>query len=182
MSASALPPTAKGRTLGASFRCPAELYAASTRRYDGLPELTYPFHDRDVIVTARGRLCLHRKRPPCWPVRGSASRRSTTAFGSPVSCTMISVTSTWSRRPCNPSTTRSARGCHPCLRYVALPMSPGPDTVWTGANWRRGRDSPAVSSDPPIFPRKAAIAAGYGTLRGLQRGLLLPRVNPPPLK
>jgi hypothetical protein len=38
----------------------------------GLPRLTaplrrfvrsrYPFHDRDVIVTARGRLCLHRKK------------------------------------------------------------------------------------------------------------------------
>jgi hypothetical protein len=27
-----------------------------------LPELTYPFHDRDVLVTACGRLCLHRKR------------------------------------------------------------------------------------------------------------------------
>ena len=26
-----------------------------------------------------------------------------------------------------PSTTRSARGCHPCLRYDLLPMSPG----WT---------------------------------------------------
>ena len=24
-----------------------------------------------------------------------------------------------------PSTTRSARGCHPCLRYDLLPMSPG---------------------------------------------------------
>ena len=44
------------------MKCPAELYAASTRRYDGLPELTYPFHDRDILVTACGRLCLHRKR------------------------------------------------------------------------------------------------------------------------
>ena len=30
--------------------------------YAGLPELTYPFHDREVLVTACGRLCLHRKR------------------------------------------------------------------------------------------------------------------------
>ena len=44
------------------MKCPAELYVSSTRRYDGLPELTYPFHDRDVLVTACGRLCLHRKR------------------------------------------------------------------------------------------------------------------------
>jgi hypothetical protein len=27
-----------------------------------LPELAYPFHDRDVVVIACGRLCLHRKR------------------------------------------------------------------------------------------------------------------------
>jgi len=54
--------------------------------------------------------------PPCWPVRGSASRRSTTAFGSPASCTTISATSTSSKKPGNPSTTRSARGWHPCLR------------------------------------------------------------------
>src|SRR5256885_7717371 len=30
------------------MKCPAELYAASARRYDGLPELTYPFHNRDI--------------------------------------------------------------------------------------------------------------------------------------
>src|SRR5207244_2753969 len=44
------------------MKCPAELYTASLRCYDGLPELSYPFHDRDVLVTACGRLCLHRKR------------------------------------------------------------------------------------------------------------------------
>jgi hypothetical protein len=27
-----------------------------------LPELTYPLHDRDVVVTNCGRLCLHRKK------------------------------------------------------------------------------------------------------------------------
>jgi Integrase core domain len=44
------------------MKCPAELYLTSTRHYDGLPELTYPFHDRDILVTACGRLCLHRKK------------------------------------------------------------------------------------------------------------------------
>ncbi len=38
------------------------------------------------------------------------------------SCATISDASTWSRGP--PSTTRSARGCHPCLRYDPLPMCP----------------------------------------------------------
>jgi transposase InsO family protein len=45
-----------------AMKCPAELYAASPRYYDGLPELTYPFHDRDILVTACGRICLHRKK------------------------------------------------------------------------------------------------------------------------
>jgi hypothetical protein len=44
------------------MKCPAEFYTASARPYAGLPDLTYPFHDRDVTVTAYGRLCLHRKR------------------------------------------------------------------------------------------------------------------------
>jgi transposase InsO family protein len=45
-----------------AMKSPADVYVPSTRSYQGLPELTYPFHDRDVIVTACGRLCLHRKR------------------------------------------------------------------------------------------------------------------------
>jgi hypothetical protein len=52
------------------------------------------------------------------------------------SCTTISAISTWSKKPCNPSTTRSARGCHPCLRYVVLPMCPGR----TRPRWRRERN------------------------------------------
>jgi transposase InsO family protein len=42
--------------------CPADLYTPSSRPYDGLPELHYPFHDRDVLVTSCGRICMHRKK------------------------------------------------------------------------------------------------------------------------
>ena len=45
-----------------AMKVPAELYRASPRRYDGLPDLAYPFHDRDILVTACGRICLHRKK------------------------------------------------------------------------------------------------------------------------
>lgn len=45
-----------------AMRCPAELYTPSVRPYDGLPEVDYPFHDRDVLVTACGRICMHRKK------------------------------------------------------------------------------------------------------------------------
>jgi hypothetical protein len=44
------------------MKMPAELYSPSSRRYDGLPDLDYPFHDRDVTVTACGRICMHRKK------------------------------------------------------------------------------------------------------------------------
>jgi hypothetical protein len=44
------------------MKCPADLYQASPRPYDGLREISYPFHDRDVLVTACGRICLHRKK------------------------------------------------------------------------------------------------------------------------
>src|SRR3546814_6563907 len=49
-------------TLFRSMKCPAEVYSASIKPYLGLPELTYPLHDRDVLVTACGRICMHRKK------------------------------------------------------------------------------------------------------------------------
>jgi len=45
-----------------AMKRPAEVYSASARAYGGLPELTYPLHDRDVLVTACGRICMHRKK------------------------------------------------------------------------------------------------------------------------
>ena len=44
------------------MRRPAEVYTPARRPYQGLPELQYPLHDRDVLITACGRLCLHRKK------------------------------------------------------------------------------------------------------------------------
>jgi hypothetical protein len=45
-----------------AMTCRAEVYSASARPYDGLLGITYPFHDRDVVVTACGRICMHRKK------------------------------------------------------------------------------------------------------------------------
>jgi hypothetical protein len=45
-----------------AMKCPAERYAPSPRPYNGLPDLAYPLHDRDILVTACGRICLHRKK------------------------------------------------------------------------------------------------------------------------
>jgi putative transposase len=44
------------------MKCPAEMYTASSRPYSGIPEPQYPFHDRTVMVTSCGRLCLYRKK------------------------------------------------------------------------------------------------------------------------
>ena len=44
------------------MKCPAEIYSTSNRPYDGLPDIAYPFHDRDVLVTACGRIRMHRKK------------------------------------------------------------------------------------------------------------------------
>ena len=45
-----------------SMKVPTELYTTSPRLYQGLPDIDYPFHDRDAIVTNCGRLCIHRKK------------------------------------------------------------------------------------------------------------------------
>ena len=44
------------------MKCPAEIYTPSARRYRGLPDLAYSFHDKTIQVTCCGRICLHRKK------------------------------------------------------------------------------------------------------------------------
>jgi transposase InsO family protein len=44
------------------MKCPAEVYSSSCRPYQGIQELNYPFHDKTVVVTNCGRLCLYRKK------------------------------------------------------------------------------------------------------------------------
>jgi len=44
------------------MKYPSEAYLPSPRTYEGIPEPHYPFHDRTVMVTNCGRLCLYRKK------------------------------------------------------------------------------------------------------------------------
>ena len=44
------------------MKVPNELYKPSNKPYQGLPEVEYPFHDRDILVTSCGRICMHRKK------------------------------------------------------------------------------------------------------------------------
>ena len=44
------------------MKTPDQAYAVSARPYRGLPELAYPLHDKDIVVTCCGRICMHRKK------------------------------------------------------------------------------------------------------------------------
>ena len=44
------------------MKSPSEVYKASTRAYEGLPEPYYPYHDKTIMVTNCGRLCFYRKK------------------------------------------------------------------------------------------------------------------------
>jgi putative transposase len=44
------------------MKCPAEVYQPSTRLYKGLPDIDYPLHDKIIVVTNCGRICLDRKK------------------------------------------------------------------------------------------------------------------------
>lgn len=42
------------------MKLPCEVYTPSPRPYRGLPEIDYPFHDRTILVTHCGRICIGR--------------------------------------------------------------------------------------------------------------------------
>ena len=44
------------------MKYPGEIYKPSSRVYQGLPEVNYPFHDRTVNVTSCGRICIRKKK------------------------------------------------------------------------------------------------------------------------
>jgi putative transposase len=44
------------------MKCPAEVYRPATRIYKGLPDIDYPFHDKVIVVTNCGRICLGHKK------------------------------------------------------------------------------------------------------------------------
>ena len=44
------------------MKCLAEVYSSSSGPYRGIAEPHYPFHDKTVVVTNCGRLCLYRKK------------------------------------------------------------------------------------------------------------------------
>jgi putative transposase len=45
-----------------SMKCPSEVYTPSVRPYQGLQNLEYPFHERTIMVTHCGRICIGKKK------------------------------------------------------------------------------------------------------------------------
>jgi putative transposase len=45
-----------------NMQCPAEVYQPSTHAYTGLPDIDYPLHDKTIVVTRCGRICLGKKK------------------------------------------------------------------------------------------------------------------------
>ncbi|MDQ7774356.1 MAG: IS481 family transposase [Elusimicrobiales bacterium] len=53
------------------MKCPGEVYTPSARPYRGLIEPEYPFHDRTVLVTNCGRICIGKQKINlCKPLAG----------------------------------------------------------------------------------------------------------------
>ena len=108
-----------------AMKTPAEIYSASPRAYRGLPEISYPLHDQDVLVTACGRVCMHRK----------CVKLSQVLAGQRVGVKEVDE-GIWivrfmhydlgyidlEQKTLQPLDNRSARGCHLCLRYGLSPM------------------------------------------------------------
>jgi transposase InsO family protein len=44
------------------MKCPQDVYIPSSKPYNGLPDIEYPFHDKDILVASCGRICMHRKK------------------------------------------------------------------------------------------------------------------------
>lgn len=44
------------------MKFPTELYVPSNKTYQGLPPVEYPFHDKTILVTHCGRICLKNKK------------------------------------------------------------------------------------------------------------------------
>jgi hypothetical protein len=110
------------------MKCPAEVYSASCRPYLGIPEPHYPFHDRTVVVTSCGRICLYNKK----------INLSVSLAGQAVGIKEVDD-GIWlvsfmdydlgyidlEEKTLQPlERTPSGQKCNPCLRNVLLPMSP----------------------------------------------------------
>ena len=91
--------------------------------------MVYPFHDRDILVTACGRICMARKKINVSTVlAGQRLGVKEVDDGIWLVSFMhydLGYIDLEQRTLQTIDSPRLARGCHPCLRDKPLPMSPG---------------------------------------------------------
>jgi hypothetical protein len=105
------------------MKCPAEVYTPSSRPYRGIGEPHYPFHEKTVVVTNCGRLCLYRKKinlSTCLAGQAVGIKEVVTASGSSASCSTTLAMSTWRRKHCSLSITLSEPNCCSEARLAAI--------------------------------------------------------------
>jgi hypothetical protein len=141
-----------GRTRALARQCPAARHSTSIRPYHGLPEIAYPLHDCEVLVTD---CSLHRKRVNISSLL--AGQKSTRAFGLPAFSITISATSTSGRSRLRPT----------------LSILPGMGDRSLGSGWSRTPFDPGLrvafgKLATPCSPwRRPSLSAFY-------RGLNIP--------
>jgi len=102
------------------MKCPGEVDTPSVREYRGLPEVTYPFHDRDILVTSCGRICSHRKKINISIVFAGQTLGIKEVNEGIWLVSFMDYDLGYidlEQRTLQPSATHSAQGCNPCIRY-----------------------------------------------------------------
>jgi hypothetical protein len=119
-----------------AMKTPAQMYPPSPRPYTGLPDVSYPLHDREVVVTACGCICMYRKRINLsYVLAGQRLGIKEVDEGIWIVSFMhydlgyVDL----EQKTLQPLETRSARGCYLCLRY-GLTQPPCEGTL-NGTPW-----------------------------------------------
>ena len=105
-------------TTRGELRAPAPIHRSQTQ---------IRFHERDVLVTNCGRICMYGKKINIFTVMAGQRLDIEEVDDGVWLVSFMRYDLGYidlEQRTLQPSTTRSARGCHPCLWDVLLPMSP----------------------------------------------------------
>ena len=110
------------------MKYPAEVYQPSTRLYQGLPDIDYPLHDKTIVVTRCGRICLGAKKINFSQVFAGQAVGIKEIHDDIWLVSFMDYdlghfdleTGCWNRWKIP-----SAQKCYLCSRYIVSPMSPG---------------------------------------------------------